>query len=107
MKKEKLKQTSQKYKGSQRLPQASICWLNGKPRRNGQILRKVQSKSRLNQDKIAKMNGPISTIEIETVLKKLPGVPVMAQWLTNPTRNHEIVGSIAGLAQWVEDPSLP
>jgi len=27
------------------------------------------------------------------------GVPVMAQWLTNPTRNHEVPGSIPGLAQ--------
>ena len=25
----------------------------------------------------------------------------MAQWLTNPTRSHEVVGSIPGLAQWV------
>ena len=30
----------------------------------------------------------------------------MAQWLTNPTRNHGIEGSIPGLAQWVEDPEL-
>ena len=27
----------------------------------------------------------------------------MAQWLTNPTRNHEVVGSIPGLTQWVKD----
>ena len=27
----------------------------------------------------------------------------MAQWLTNPTRNHEVVGSIPALAQWVND----
>ena len=35
------------------------------------------------------------------------GVPVVAQGLMNPTRNHEVVGSIPGLAQWVRNLALP
>ena len=34
------------------------------------------------------------------------GVPVVAQWLTNPSRNHKVVGSVPALAQWVNDPAL-
>ena len=40
-------------------------------------------------------------------IKALLGVPVVAQWLTNPTRNAEVVGSIPGLAQWVKNLGLP
>ena len=42
------------------------------------------------------------------LLKQLTaGIPIVAQWSTNPTRNHEVVGSIPGSAQWVEDLALP
>ena len=39
--------------------------------------------------------------------KSHQGVPFMAQWLTNPNRNHEVAGLIPGLAQWVKDLALP
>ena len=35
------------------------------------------------------------------------GVPIVAQWVKNPTSTHEDVGSMPGLAQWVKDPALP
>ena len=38
--------------------------------------------------------------------KRERGVPVMAQWLMNTNRNHEVVGLIPGLAQQVKDPEL-
>jgi len=48
-----------------------------------------------------------STMEMTDQKLVLGGVPVVAQWLTNPTRNHEVAGSVPALAQWVNNPALP
>ena len=53
------------------------------------------------------LNNQWITEEIKEEIKKYLGVPVVAQWLTNPTRNHEVAGSVPALAQWVKEPVLP
>jgi hypothetical protein len=48
----------------------------------------------------------LSSLESHLLKMKCLRVPFVAQWLTNPTRNREVEGSIPGLAQWVKDLAL-
>ena len=52
--------------------------------------------------------GSSAKVEIlKHIFKNHLGVPFVAQWLTNMTRNHEVVDSIPGLTPWVKDLALP
>ena len=85
---EKSQQTTQKYKGS--LLSATICQLNGQLGRNGQILRIIQL-SKLIQEEIENLNRPITSTEIETVIKNLPAnkSPGPRGFTANSTKNLE------------------
>ena len=43
---------------------------------------------------------------VAEVKKNPTGVPIVAQWLMNLTKNCEVLGLIPGNAQWVKDPEL-
>ena len=58
-------------------------------------------------DKMIALSSQRVTKETEDKKACFLGVPVVAQWLTNPTRNDEVEGSVPALAQWVNDPALP
>ena len=68
--------------------------------------KKAKEKRRL-KIHLEKVNG-IADFIFTFYLKNffLFGVPIVAQWLTNLTRNYEVVGLIPGLAHWVKDPPL-
>ena len=66
---------------------------------------KEQTKPKVNSRKeIIKIKEEIKKMEIQ---KTIEGVPIMAQWLTNLSRNHEVVSLIPCLAQWVKDTAFP
>ena len=52
--------------------------------------------------------GEITIFKKLKIKKKIcsEGVPVVAQWLTNPASIHEGLGLTPGLAQWVKDLAL-
>ena len=66
-----------------------------------------QSSVRCSQKQFSSVKQTDGFLKFSSPRKGPSGVPVMAQWLTNRTKNHEVAGSIPGLAQWVKDPALP
>ena len=48
-----------------------------------------------------------SIVFTDNFMKIFLGVPVVIQWLMNPTSSHEVSGLIPGLTQWVKDLALP
>ena len=47
----------------------------------------------------------MAPVSLNYVFKKFTSLGVVAQWLTNLTRNDVVLGSIPGLAQWVKHPA--
>ena len=78
-------------------PALSTLWLEFDPWPQDVYVQRAGPKQNETKQKKPPKNRP---------KKKKKGVPVVAQWLTNPTRNHEVAGSIPALAQWVKDPAL-
>ena len=50
---------------------------------------------------------PLSAVAHLLLIYIFRGVPIVAQWLMNPTSNLEVAGLNHGIAQWVKDLVLP
>ena len=59
-----------------------------------------------NKGKIGSRRHGVMLHCVDQAAQKLSSVE-FPSWLANPTRKHEVVGSIPGLAQWAKDPVLP
>ena len=77
-------------------PRTSACHRGGQEKKKKKRKEKPVLANATKQEKVK------IGVEIEKEELKLSRVPFMAQWLTNPTRIHEDVDLIPGLAQWVK-----
>ena len=76
----------------------------GSPQYITQLLTTLEGEIDNNTIIAGEFNTPL-TVRDRSPRQKInkEGVPVVAQWLTNLTRNHEVASSIPGLSHWVKD----
>ena len=65
----------------------------------GSILKGLENtlKVSCNSPQMLVKESLIAECPVRLVKNTDSGVPIAAQWVTNPTRNHEVAGSIPGL----------
>ena len=88
--------SSQKSSSGSSLREPRPCRIRSVSGLLGEQRRRSQLRERLNPQDV---QPPSLTLGLEGSWIR---VPVVAQWLTNPTRNHDIAGLVPGLAQWVK-----